>query len=284
LQEQFGLDIHSVKGKGYRLSAPVELLDETAIQAALTGSFRHWRVEIFFSLDSTNQYLLDKATHPDADRRVVFAEHQKAGRGRRGRRWVSPFGANLYCSLLYRLKQNAQGLMGLSLAIAVGVSRAIREVTGIDVQVKWPNDILYQGKKLCGILLELHGEQNGPTAVIAGIGLNICLSERDRLAIGQASTALMDILTQQVSRNALAIALVKHVITVMSEFEQQGLGNILVEWKRQDAFLDQPVRVVLGNKEVDGICRGIDEHGALLVENDGLMQRYFSGEISLRAN
>lgn len=283
LQEQFDLEIHAVSGKGYRLSAPIELLDRTYIQSTLAKTFKGWQVETFFSIDSTNQYLLDKAAQSDANHWIVFAEHQKTGRGRRGRHWVSPFGANLYCSLLYRIKQSAHGLMGLSLAVAVAVSRTLREVAGIEVQVKWPNDILYQNKKLCGILLELHGEHTGPTAIVVGIGVNMRLSEQNRKMIDQASTTIEEICEQTVSRNELAANLVKQVIAVMLDFEQRGLANLLVEWKKHDAFIDRPVSVQLGNKNIAGVCRGVDEHGALLVETDGQVQRYFSGEITLRA-
>jgi BirA family biotin operon repressor/biotin-[acetyl-CoA-carboxylase] ligase len=173
--------------------------------------------------------------------------------------------------------------MGLSLAVAVAVSRAIRDVTGLETQLKWPNDILYQEKKLCGILLEVHGEYTGPTAVIIGIGVNVRLTEQDKTAIGQACTALEEISHGAIARNALAVALARQVINVTLEFEQSGLSGVLEEWRRGDVFQNRPVTLSLGQNTIHGICRGIDEQGALLVEQEGQVHRYFSGEMTLRA-
>lgn len=283
LQSRFGIELYAVTGKGYRLSAPIELLDKTRIHTALRKEVAPLRVETFLSIESTNQYLLDEHANGETDNMVVLAEHQSAGRGRRGRSWVSPFGANLYLSLLYRFKQPAQGLMGLSLAIAVAISRALKEIAAQDVQLKWPNDILYQGKKLCGILLELHSESFGPAAVVIGIGLNVRLSEQDKKQIGQPSIALEEMLADKISRNQLAISVIKHVMLVLREFEQTGLDGFLGEWQQQDAYLDRPVCVLLGSNKIHGISRGVDENGALLVESKGQTQRYYSGEISLQA-
>jgi BirA family transcriptional regulator, biotin operon repressor / biotin---[acetyl-CoA-carboxylase] ligase len=189
----------------------------------------------------------------------------------------------LYLSLLHRFKQPVQGLMGLSLAIAIAISRALQEVAKIDVQLKWPNDILYKGKKLCGILLELQSESFGPAAVVIGIGLNVRLSEQDKKQIDQPCIALEEIIENPIARNQLAISVIREVLRVLSEFEQSGLGSFQAKWQRQDAYLDRPVCVILGNTKIHGISRGIDENGALLVESKGQIQRYYSGEISLQA-
>ena len=283
LQSQFGIELYAVTGKGYRLSAPIELLDKARIHAALSEEFNPLRVETFLSIASTNQYLLEEMSNAETGKVVVLAEHQSAGRGRRGRSWLSPFGANLYLSLLYRFRQPAQGLMGLSLAVAVAISRALQNVAAIDVQLKWPNDILYQGKKLCGILLELQSESFGPAAVVIGIGLNVRLSAQDKEQIEQPCIALEEMVENPLSRNQLAIAVIREVLRVLIEFEQSGLGGFQAEWQRQDAYLDRPVCVILGNTKIHGISRGIDENGALLVESRGQIQRYYSGEISLQA-
>ena len=283
LQSRFGIELHALSGKGYRLPAPIELLNKTHIESELKNDFRDLRVETFLSIESTNQYLLNKVAHGENGLCVVLAEHQTAGRGRRGRDWVSPFGANLYLSLLYQIKQPAQGLMGLSLAIAIAISRALSELVNIDVQLKWPNDILYQHKKLCGILLELQGEGFGPAEVVAGIGLNVRLSGEDKKQISQPSISLEEIVGGKIPRNLLASAVIRNVLSVLKTFEQTGLSGFLAEWRRRDAFMDQPVSIQLGNKSIAGINRGIDEHGALLIETDGQIQRYYSGEISLRS-
>ena len=283
LQSRYGIELYAVTGKGYRLSTPIEILNKSCIQNAISSVSAHLRVETFFSIASTNQYLLDELATGETKTTIVLAEHQSAGRGRRGRNWVSPFGANLYLSLLYRFKQPAQGLMGLSLAIAVAISRAIHETVAVDVQLKWPNDILYQGKKLCGILIELQTEGFGPAAAVIGIGLNMRLSEQDKQKITQPSIALDEVVATPVSRNQLAIAVIKHVLQVLHEFETSGLHSILTHWQQLDANLDRPVCVLLGNQQIRGISRGVDENGALLVESKGKIQRYYSGEISLQS-
>ena len=283
LQAEFGIELYAVTGKGYRLATPIELLDRARIHAALSEEFDPLRLETFFSIESTNQYLLDQIARGQTDNAVVLAEHQTAGRGRRGRSWLSPFGANLYLSLLHRFRQPVQGLMGLSLAVAVGISRALREVAAIDVELKWPNDILYQGKKLCGILLELQSEGFGPAAVVIGIGLNVRLSAQDKQQINQPCIALEEIIETPLARNQLAISVIREVMHVLLEFEQTGLGRFQSQWQARDAYAGRPVCVLLGNTQIQGISRGIDENGALLVEVKGQIQRYYSGEISLQA-
>jgi BirA family biotin operon repressor/biotin-[acetyl-CoA-carboxylase] ligase len=299
--QQSGLTIYSVRGKGYRLAEPIELLNQEAIHAAFdkiamshfsqpgdphTANFLR-RLEVFTDIQSTNAYLLEAAKRGESSGFACLAEQQQAGRGRRGRQWVSPFGGNLYLSLLWQFNAGASQLGGLSLAIAVAVMRALRE-TGLTTSgVKWPNDILVGGRKLAGILLELAGEAAGPCAVVVGVGLNVRAAESEMAAVAQPWTDLESELGKTVARNMLAAQLLYQLIIAVREFESQGLRPFLKEWATHDVFMDCEVSLDLPQGQIQGIARGVDESGALLLavagEERGTVQRFHSGEVSMRA-
>ena len=288
--KQNGLPIYSVRGKGYRLAEPVELLSRSKILAELdsigdknVATKYLQQLDVFYDIESTNAYLLNIAKEDDYSARACLAEQQNAGRGRRGRRWVSPFGGNIYLSLLWRFTAGASQLGGLSLAIAVAVIRALRAIGFDDARVKWPNDILISGQKLAGILLELSGEAAGPCAVVIGIGLNVRAAGAEMAAVDQAWTDLETELGKKVSRNLLTAQLLYQVILAVQEFESEGLRPFMKEWAACDAFADCEVIMNLPQGNVHGIARGIDESGALLLVTEDGVHRYHSGEVSMRA-
>lgn len=289
LQED-GLPIFSVRGKGYRLAEPVELLDRAIILTELNKlagmeATRKYlqRLDIFHDIESTNAYLLEAEKNDGSYVHACLAEQQNAGRGRRGRRWVSPFGGNIYLSLLWQVNAGASQLGGLSLAIAVAVIRALRAV-GLDgAGIKWPNDILVKGKKLAGILLELSGESAGPCAVVIGLGLNVRATGPEMAEVDQAWTDVESELEGAVSRNQLAAQLLYQMINAVREFEVQGLQPFMREWASFDEFSDCEVVLKMPQGDVNGIARGIDENGALLLVTENGVQRYHSGEVSMRA-
>lgn len=288
--QQHGLPIYSVRGKGYRLAESVELLDRAMILAELdkieAGSIATellQQLDVYHDIESTNAYLLKAAKNDDYLMHACLAEQQKAGRGRRGRQWVSPFGGNIYLSLLWRVNAGASQLGGLSLAIAVAVMRALRAIGFDSAKLKWPNDILVKGKKLAGILLELSGEAAGPCAVVIGLGLNVRAASAEMYVIDQAWTDLETESGKLVSRNQLAAQLLYQMIIAVDEFESHGLRPFLKEWAANDAFGDCEVILKLPQGDVSGIARGIDENGALLLVTENGVQRYHSGEVSMRA-
>jgi BirA family biotin operon repressor/biotin-[acetyl-CoA-carboxylase] ligase len=279
-----GLEVFSVRGKGYRLAAPLELLDTDAICAVLAPVQRDilQELEVFFDINSTNAYLLERARQGAPGGCACLAEYQQAGRGRRGRHWVSPFGGNLYFSLLWRFGSGAAQLGGLSLAVAVVVVRVLRQL-GLDrVDLKWPNDILVDGRKLVGILLEVAGEATGPCAVVVGIGLNVSVSVAAMSAVDQPWTDLETALGRSVSRNWLVGRLLGVLLSALCEFEQRGLASFLGEWQARDVFAGRRVVLQLPDGEVCGMARGVDQDGALLLARNGELHRYHSGEVSLR--
>ncbi|SJM95480.1 bifunctional biotin--[acetyl-CoA-carboxylase] ligase/biotin operon repressor BirA [Crenothrix polyspora] len=282
---ELGLHYTGVSGRGYRLERRLELLNHAKISAALNDFSRasHVLFEIHDQLDSTNSYLVQKSLHGAASGSACFAEHQTAGKGRRGRDWVSPFGGNIYLSILWRFPHNGLGeIAGLSLAIGVAVIRALKHLQIPDIGLKWPNDVCYQGKKLGGILIEVSGEAAGPCAAVIGVGLNVFLSGSEAEKINQPWTDLSKILGQRkISRNTLAACLLNELIPVLIDFEQSGIKTYLEEWRQYDVLKGNAARLFVGNQVIDGIVQGIDDNGLLLLEHlGGRIQSYASGEVS----
>lgn len=281
---ELGLHHAAVSGKGYRLETPLELLDETAIRSQLSPALekRLHRLEIHDQIDSTNVYLSKQAQWDAPSGTVCFAEHQTAGKGRLGRQWASPFGSNVYLSILWRFQNGYPSTAGLSLAIGVAVIRALHQLQITPVGLKWPNDILSAGKKFGGILIEVSGESEGPCAVVVGLGLNLYLPEAAAQNITQAWTDVSKIqASHRVSRNRLAASLLNHLLAVLADFEQVGLADYLDEWRQYDSLQGQAATLYVAEQPYPGVVQGIDDNGLLLLQRpDGKIQAFASGEVS----
>lgn len=281
LREQ-GLAVDAVRGRGYRLQAPVELLDPATIEThAKRLGDADVPVKVRFRCSSTNALLLE-AARSGAAAGVLATEIQSAGRGRWGRQWVAPFGKTLCLSLLWHLPPLRHGLPGLSLAVAVAVADALNRM-GAPVRLKWPNDLLLGGRKLGGILIEIAGEFDGPCAVVIGIGLNLAGAD---LIAEQADQPVAD-LAQAVGRraecrNEVAGAVVAALVGACRQYEVDGFSSFAPQWTHYDALLGEPVVLTLPQGDVRGIARGVDKHGALLLERNGRVETHFSGNLRLR--
>jgi BirA family biotin operon repressor/biotin-[acetyl-CoA-carboxylase] ligase len=284
-----GVDIGAVGGRGYRLAAPVELLDPAKIRGALREEMRSriHRLDVLFDVDSTNTHLLQLTPPPLRFADVCSSELQHAGRGRRGRRWICPFGAGLALSLGWSLAGAATVDPTLSLAVGVAVSRSLERLGAKHIRLKWPNDIWLGDRKIGGVLVELRTEAGGPAHVVIGVGLNVSLSAGERRAIesaGVRAAALSDACSEPVSRNVLAAALLEELLGMLDEFERSGFAVFHQEWAMLDALAGREARVLAGDGSVEGTARGVDRDGALLLEVRGQLQRHVSGEVSLRLN
>jgi BirA family biotin operon repressor/biotin-[acetyl-CoA-carboxylase] ligase len=271
-----GVPVDAVRGRGYRLRQPVELLEAGSIGSQVTIP-----VDVAFSCASTNGILLDRARAGEGNQ-VLLAELQSAGRGRWGRHWVSPFGSALCLSLLWRFPPLPHGLAGLSLAVGVCVAEALA-LAGAPVRLKWPNDLMLEGRKLGGILIEIAGEMDGPCAAVIGLGLNLTDSRTiaDQAAQPAADLALA-IGEGARQRNRLAALVVAAIERACRGFADQGLAPFLPLWQRYDMFFGSAVVLLLPDQEVRGIARGVDARGALLLERDGRIESCFSGDLRLR--
>jgi BirA family biotin operon repressor/biotin-[acetyl-CoA-carboxylase] ligase len=267
------------------MSVALELLDRERLLAGLTATARTGvsRLETHSVLDSTNHYLLVGARDGWPSGAVCLAEQQTAGRGRQGRRWLTPFGASLACSLLWRFAGSLEALSGLSLATGIAVARVLRKMGVSEAGLKWPNDVWWRQRKLGGILLESGGSA-GDFYVVAGIGLNLALPRQEAMAIDQPWVDLQEILRgKPASRNDLAAALISELVETFIEFQQGGFANLAAEWARFDGIVGRPVILHLPNTVVAGIARGVNASGALLLETpDGAIRPYIGGEIHLR--
>jgi BirA family biotin operon repressor/biotin-[acetyl-CoA-carboxylase] ligase len=279
------MDIHSVRGRGYRLERALELLAEEEILAAMTaeGRSRLQQLELHHDIDSTNGYLLERSLDGGASGHACLAERQSAGRGRRGRRWVSPYGSSIYLSILWRFPVGPAQLGGLSLAAGLTVARCLADLGFEGIGLKWPNDVLCNGRKLAGLLLEVAGEAEGPSRVVLGLGLNVALGEREGKEIDQPWIDLKRLAAdRELSRNRLAGQLLSNLLDTLARYQQEGLDPWVGDWPHFDLYHGKPVTLTMGERKIEGIHRGIDSSGALLLEHQGEITSYHGGEVSLR--
>lgn len=280
---ELGLEIDAVRGRGYRLAQPLELFDETALKQQLLDEDLPGPVllKLLQVTDSTNRQLLQAGLEGAPTGSALLAEHQTAGRGRRGRVWISPFGTSIYLSLLHRSARGPAGLSGLSIAAGVAVADCLSQLGVPGLGLKWPNDLLWDHRKLGGLLVDVVGEQGGSCMAVIGLGLNLRMS--DRINIDQPWIDLRSIPNHpSPSRNLVAGALIAALVRMVDAFEHQGLGPFLERWREFDLLRDRPVELLHGDRTESGICRGIDSSGALLLEQQGLTRAWHGGEVSLR--
>lgn len=288
--ESMGLQLESVKGKGYRVPQDFELLQDKKITAHLstTAKTQLQALQIHQSLDSTNRLAADEIMHrqsaqDSASGTVILSEYQTSGRGRRGKHWVSPFASNIYLSVIWDFDSGASALQGLSLSIGVAVRRALTQL-GVDaVQLKWPNDIYINQKKLGGILLEMVGDPAGQCTVIIGIGINVTMPAKSAEPIDQQWTDLKSCAGKYVSRNQLAALIIENCFNVLADYEVQGFTAYRDEWQANDAFQGKQGTIITPKQSIAGTVRGVDNFGALQMElKNGEINSFIGGELSLR--
>ena len=286
---EHGVAVASVPRSGYRLPQPVELLDAGRIRGALDA--RGWqvadRLQVLFETDSTNTFLYDAPAPPPARPRVVFAELQQAGRGRRGRSWLAPFGSGLTFSVAWTFADTPPGLPALGLAVGVGIAEALRTLGVAEAQVKWPNDLVWRGRKLGGLLLQLRSEAGGPSSVVAGLGLNLALPAGAREALAAPGTQPVADLGEALGRplpprNDLGATLAAAMLATFDEFARAGFAPFAARWAALDSLAGARVRIAQVDGDVEGEACGTDADGALLLRVDGRLQRFHSGDVSLR--
>ena len=278
-----GLTIHAVRGRGYRVPLPVEWLDETVVASRLGKVSHAYTVHILDSVDSTNNALMAAAVGGAADGTVFCAEHQQAGKGRRGRRWHAVLGGSLTFSVLWRFDKGLQALAGLSLAVGMAVARAINRHSRHSAKLKWPNDVLVDYRKLAGILVEVQGDMDGEAFAVVGVGLNVRLSDTQRDAVDQAVVDLAE-MGVTVSRNQLLADCLQELRQTLNTFRQHGFSALRDDWMALDAYADKSVALLLPDaRGVYGVAAGVDETGAFLLRDQhARLNAYSGGEISLR--
>lgn len=284
-----GIPVAAEPRRGYRLAQPVELLDATRIRAELgpdqAPALRS--LELLFEVDSTNTRLVGAPPPPFGSADACLSELQSAGRGRRGRVWLAPFGASLAFSVAWVFRDAGRDLPALSLAVGVAVARALRRVGAQGIRLKWPNDLWFEERKLGGVLIDLRIEAGGAAHVVIGVGLNVALPAEVRRDIEQGDgrpvvAAVADACAQAASRNRIAGATLDELLRMLAQFEREGFAPFRDAWSDLDALHGRVVRVLLADRSLSGTALGVDADGALCVELDGRLVKFVSGEVSLR--
>ncbi|AMB78005.1 MULTISPECIES: bifunctional biotin--[acetyl-CoA-carboxylase] ligase/biotin operon repressor BirA [Pseudomonas] len=274
LESELNLSIHKVRGRGYQLAAPLELLEHEQMAAG------PWPVSIHESLDSTNAESLRAIDRGQTAPFVILAERQLAGRGRRGRKWVSPFAENIYYSLVLRMDGGMRQLEGLSLVVGLAVLSALREMGIERAGLKWPNDVLVGNKKIAGILLELVGDPADVCHLVIGIGINANM--RVASEVDQAWTSVFLESGKAINRNSLVSSLNQSLLTYLKRHESSGFAAIQAEWESNHLWQGREVSLIAGVHQVDGTVMGIDQQGALRLRVEGEEKVFSGGELSLR--
>lgn len=276
IEDDDSLPVFRVRGHGYRIAFPFVPLSADAIRAALIPSFFAEGVSVFDEVESTNSLLLSHAVLGAAHGTSVFAEYQSGGRGRRGRSWQARWGEGLLFSLLWRSERGATALAGLSLAVGVALARGLTEFDDITVELKWPNDLLLNGAKLGGVLVELSGEPNGACSAVIGVGINL------RKPRELAAADLLDAGLRRVDRNRLAALLLRHLEQALNEFDHAGFGAFRDAWIARHAYTNDILTLVTPAQAVHGRFAGLADDGALLLDRGGKIERFAVGEVTLR--
>ncbi|MEZ5562600.1 MAG: biotin--[acetyl-CoA-carboxylase] ligase [Gammaproteobacteria bacterium] len=286
-----GLEVVADRRRGYRLGTPLQLLDADAIRAFLDRQANTALAgfEVLLITGSTSERLASVAAPAPGRMLACAAEYQSGGRGRRGRRWFSPLGHGLCLSVSWCYEEAPRDLAALGLVVGVAVAEAVSQLVPDEaVQLKWPNDVVADGGKLGGILVDVAGETGGPLRIVIGIGLNVCGSPQLAAEVdadgGNLRPVALDALVKgrNVSRNQLAGYLLNALYRNLTEFADSGFATFAPRWRRRDCLLGETISISSGSQTLSGVASGITDDGALLIAVDGRLTAVFSGDVSLR--
>ncbi|MFA6409777.1 MAG: biotin--[acetyl-CoA-carboxylase] ligase [Gammaproteobacteria bacterium] len=262
----------------------LELLNKAQLAAYLKPENQSYldKIVVLESVNSTNTFLVDASKNPDNKISICFAESQTAGKGRLGRQWISPFGCNIYLSLLWNFKCGLDQLSGLSIAVAMAVVEALKAYGIIDaIKLKWPNDVLWEGKKLAGILVELSSQEKNFHNAVIGVGLNVNMPETFSQDISQPWCDIAEIIGKTPDRNKLAGLLLDKLLSTLKLYQTEGFAPFYPKWKDLDAFYGQEVSISTAQEKIFGINRGIDAKGYLVLEASSGPRIIATGETAI---
>ena len=289
--EQWGLDVSAVPGLGYRLARRIDLLDAESLRGHLNSKVgaRVARLEVFTELPSTNRHLFDREPPSAGELNICIAEYQTAGRGRRGRSWSTPLGGGLCLSVAWQFVDTPPELTALTLAVGVVVRRVIERTSGVQIALKWPNDLVWDERKLGGILLELKGEAHGGCHVVAGVGLNVALPPRLLATLSDWPRGAVDLASATggapPARAALAAALIRDLAELFADYPTNGFSPYRADWRAADYLKGRRITLDDAAGPVIGTALGIEADGALLIETAaGARRRVISGDVSVRSS
>lgn len=277
-----GFQIEAVRNKGYRLLSSDDVITEAELMSSMADGFIK-KIVYYESTDSTNLRARRLAEEGAPHGTLVVADSQNAGRGRRGRMWVSPHGTGIFMSLILRPDILPSSASMLTLVAALAVYDGIKETTGLETVIKWPNDIVADGKKLCGILTEMSAELEGIHYVVTGMGINTNMTEFPE-EVQDVATSLRILTGSRVRRSSLIASVMRAYEKYYTVFTGSGSLTALMDvYNERMANLGREVKVLDPAGSYTGKALGINEKGELLVEKeDGKVNRVVSGEVSVR--
>lgn len=281
LKEQ-GYEIESVSKKGYRLLNEPDVLSKNELESRMQTKWIGQTIYYFDETDSTNNDVRRFMSEGEKQGLLVVADKQTAGKGRRGRTWISPAGANIFMSVGLKPDLSPDKASMLTLVMAMAVCEATCEITKLDCKIKWPNDIVVNGKKICGMLTEMEAELDCIHSVIVGVGINVNQKQFPE-EISKTATSL----ALESGSNIIRASLVERILFYFEHYYEQfvecgDLTFIREAYNQKLVNRNASVRVLDPKGEYDGIARGIDEQGELLVEVDGEIVKVYAGEVSVR--
>ncbi len=285
---QLEVPIQAVSGRGYRWPSPFELLNKNDILSRLNTKVKQSlnRIDVVNVIASTNDYLIQRLAHDIPNGSVCIAEAQTAGKGRMGRTWRSPFGANIYLSVYWRFPCKIYDLSGLSLVSGLAVLTALHEFGTLpkDLGIKWPNDIWHQEAKLCGILIESMShainQQTTHTGVVIGIGMNLNMPHNDALSC--AWTDLKSVLGFVPARNHLISSILNSLAPMLERFQEQGFPAFSKLWAHYDLLMGKNVELISSKEKQVGIAQGVNDRGELCVKMGDTLKAVRYGDVSVR--
>ncbi|ROR94797.1 BirA family biotin operon repressor/biotin-[acetyl-CoA-carboxylase] ligase [Sinobacterium caligoides] len=277
-----GMNIESVKGLGYRVEGGIDLLFPAELSERLRLSGSEIQYDHRAVLSSTNSELMAAAADTVGfHKQALTCDMQTAGRGRRGRCWVSPYAQNIYLSLGWKFDGGASVLEGMSLAVGVSLAKALMSLGIEGVALKWPNDVLVSGRKLAGVLLEMTGDPSGLCSVVIGIGINVHMKGEEQ-SIDQPWISCDEAAGGRISRAELIFSLLVGLETMLTDYEQLGFSHYRDAWLALHAHQNKQVVVTSGNDTYVGEALGVDESGALQVSRGNEIKVFHGGEVSVR--
>ena len=278
-----GYEIEAHPRKGYRLKSRPDLLLPEEIRAGLATQLLGKQIVHFYDTSSTNNEAKRLAADDAVEGTIVVSEAQTLGRGRLNRGWFSPPGGGVWVSVILRPPFPPQEAPKCTLMAAVATVEAIREASGLNCGIKWPNDILWQGRKLVGILTEMSAEMDAINFVVLGIGINVSLQENDfPEELRNIGASISMGAGREVSRVEVLQKLLERLEYWYQVVKQEGFEPVLEAWRRESVTLGQPVRVLAGEETYDGVAEELAEDGSLLVRTENGLRRVLAGDVSLR--
>ena len=273
--------IESKPKAGYKLTKKTSLLLPFEIKNNLKTSFLGKEIRHFEEVDSTQEIAKRMAREGAGEGTLIISERQKLGRGRMGRKWISPTGG-VWLSLILRPKLAPSQAQRMTLAVAVATAKTFNRLYNINAKIKWPNDILVNGRKICGILIETEGEMDRLNFMIVGVGANINVNIEAESEIVNIATSVRSLLGREVFRPEFVRVFLEEFEYLYNQCNSGFFSEILIEWRNLSDTLGKLVTVETPNEKFEGVASDLDNDGFLIVKlSNGTERKIFSGDIKI---